>query len=57
MDSLRRQIARALQGKTDTATADTVISDEHHNTAQYMEFINTHASNIERSVNITIPHA
>lgn len=48
MNSFRRQIARALQGKTNTPYADTVISDEHHNTAQYMEFINTHASNIER---------
>lgn len=57
MNSPRRQIARALQGKTNTASAATVISDEHHDTAQYMEFINTHASNIERSVQITISHA
>lgn len=43
-----RQIARSLQGKTNSSYAKTVMSDEQHDTTEYMEFINKNASNIER---------
>ena len=43
-----RQVARSLQGKTYTDSPEMVISDEEHNTADYMRLINARSSNVER---------
>ena len=39
-----RQVARALQGKTWTESAERVLSDDHHLTADYITWVCTHAS-------------
>lgn len=44
-----RQVACSLQGKTRSWSADTVMSDNYHNTLDYTNFMETHASNVERS--------
>lgn len=43
-----RQVARSLQGKTYTETPETVMSDEEHRTADYMELIDARSSNNKR---------
>ncbi|KAL2834960.1 hypothetical protein BDW59DRAFT_1617 [Aspergillus cavernicola] len=43
-----RQVARALQGKTQYRGADTVLSDENHNTDEYIDFLEKNASNPDR---------
>lgn len=43
-----RQSARALQGKTWSDIADTTMSDEGHNTANYMDMIASCSSDVER---------
>ncbi|PYI15478.1 hypothetical protein BO99DRAFT_249898 [Aspergillus violaceofuscus CBS 115571] len=43
-----RQVARALQGKTSCRFADTVMSDEHHHTNEYIAFLDNNASNADR---------
>ena len=45
-----RQVCRALQGKTNTAVADEVMSDEQHHTASYKQFLNTKTRNGGRSI-------
>ena len=45
-----RQVARSLQGKTWIHSADTVMSDDNHITADYMNLILSRASNAERWV-------
>ncbi|KAF9893081.1 hypothetical protein FE257_012492 [Aspergillus nanangensis] len=43
-----RQVARALQGKTSFKDADTIVSDSHHNSSEYVAFLDTNASNPDR---------
>ncbi|KAF7595847.1 hypothetical protein BBP40_004659 [Aspergillus hancockii] len=43
-----RQVARALQGKTGYRNADTLMADEHHNTSEYIAFLDNNASNADR---------
>ncbi|PIG81514.1 sensor histidine kinase/response regulator [Aspergillus arachidicola] len=43
-----RQVARALQGKTGYRNADTIMADEHHNTSEYIAFLENNASNADR---------
>ncbi|KAJ5174443.1 uncharacterized protein N7482_000320 [Penicillium canariense] len=43
-----RQVARALQGKTDYRTSDNVLSDDEHKTSAYMAFLDANASNVDR---------
>ncbi|KAJ5760997.1 hypothetical protein N7520_008153 [Penicillium odoratum] len=43
-----RQVARALQGKTEFRSADNVMSDDDHRTTSYMNYLDTHASNADR---------
>ena len=43
-----RQVARALQGKTANYSADTIMEDERHNTAQFMAYLDANASNADR---------
>ncbi|GES61924.1 sensor histidine kinase/response regulator [Aspergillus terreus] len=43
-----RQVARALQGKTSVGDAETALSDEHHNTQEYIAFLEHNASNADR---------
>ena len=43
-----RQVSRALQGKTWTAAAETVMNDEDHNSLRYLQFIGSRASSTER---------
>ena len=43
-----RQVARALQGKTDYHSADDVLSDEEHHTSSYMAYLDANASNVDR---------
>ncbi|PYI10270.1 sensor histidine kinase/response regulator [Aspergillus sclerotiicarbonarius CBS 121057] len=43
-----RQVARALQGKTACRSADTIMSDEHHHTNEYIAFLDNNASNADR---------
>lgn len=47
-ESLCRQTARALQGKTLSCSAETVMSDHTHNSNDYLRFISSHASNADR---------
>ncbi|RMZ73719.1 serine threonine kinase [Pyrenophora seminiperda CCB06] len=47
-----RQYARALQGKTGTNDASTMFSDREHNEAEYLEFLETSASNPKRPKSI-----
>ncbi|KAL8654658.1 MAG: hypothetical protein Q9210_001380 [Variospora velana] len=43
-----RQTSRALQGKTWFRSAETVFSDEEHDSADYLRYVIIHASNPER---------
>ena len=43
-----RQVSRSLQGKTWYENADTVMSDENHDTAKYMDFIAQRTSSVAR---------
>ena len=43
-----RQVARALQGKTACRSPDTIMSDEHHHTNEYIAFLDNNASNADR---------
>ncbi|KAI9374281.1 hypothetical protein BJX61DRAFT_540920 [Aspergillus egyptiacus] len=43
-----RQVSRALQGKTQYREADTVLDDEAHNAKDYIEFLESNASNADR---------
>ncbi|KAJ5095338.1 hypothetical protein NUU61_004694 [Penicillium alfredii] len=43
-----RQVARALQGKTDFRLPEGVMSDEDHKTEEYMEFLDANSSNADR---------
>ncbi|KXJ96957.1 hypothetical protein Micbo1qcDRAFT_191576 [Microdochium bolleyi] len=45
-----RQLCRALQGKTNVASAKEVMSDEHHSTSNYKRWLNTTTRNGGRSV-------
>ncbi len=42
-----KQISRSLQGKTWSDSPETVISDDDHDTAQYLSLIASHSSNPE----------
>ena len=43
-----RQVARALQGKTWTHSAETVMSDDDHETRDYLDFIRSDTINPNR---------
>ncbi|KAJ5594780.1 uncharacterized protein N7459_000988 [Penicillium hispanicum] len=43
-----RQVARALQGKTEIRSADNVLSDEEHKTSTYMAYLDANARNVDR---------
>jgi hypothetical protein len=43
-----KQVTRALQGKTSWHSPESVMSDDNHQTSQYMEFIDKHATCAER---------
>lgn len=43
-----RQVARALQGKTANQCPETIMEDEHHNTALFMAYLDANASNADR---------
>ncbi|KAL4950028.1 hypothetical protein BDW69DRAFT_173097 [Aspergillus filifer] len=43
-----RQVSRALQGKTQFRMADTVMNDEIHDTAEFIDFLEHNASNVDR---------
>ncbi|KAL4942237.1 hypothetical protein BDV06DRAFT_165746 [Aspergillus oleicola] len=43
-----RQVSRALQGKTQFRMADTVMNDENHDTAEFIDFLEHNASNVDR---------
>ncbi|KAI0479092.1 putative histidine kinase HHK1p [Xylariaceae sp. FL0804] len=45
-----RQVCKALQGKTFTANASTVMTDEQHNSASYKAWLNSECGNNGRSV-------
>lgn len=47
-DDLFRQVARALQGRTDFRCAEGVMSDEEHRTGEYMAHLEANASNVDR---------
>ncbi|KAI4640040.1 hypothetical protein J4E93_008840 [Alternaria ventricosa] len=47
-----RQYARALQGKTDSSNALSLLSDHDHNEAEYIEFLENTASNPKRPKSI-----
>jgi len=44
-----RQYARALQGKTRSEVANTVMDDNHHDSVAYLQYIHDKSSNPERS--------
>lgn len=43
-----RQVARALQGKTEFRSADDILSDDEHRTSDYMAYLEANASNVDR---------
>ena len=43
-----RQVARALQGKTWTSSADTVMSDDDHDAHAYLDFLRSSSSDPSR---------
>ncbi|KAJ5887929.1 hypothetical protein N7495_007970 [Penicillium taxi] len=43
-----RQVARALQGKTEIRSAENVMSDEEHRTSSYLAYLDANASNVDR---------
>ncbi|KAJ5601674.1 hypothetical protein N7510_011208 [Penicillium lagena] len=43
-----RQVARALQGKTDFRSEQGVMSDGEHNVIEYMAHLNANSSNVDR---------
>ncbi|CAG7992670.1 unnamed protein product [Penicillium olsonii] len=43
-----QQVSRALQGKTDFRTADGIMSDAEHNTADFMTYLDAHSTNADR---------
>ena len=43
-----RQLARSLQGKTGTSSPDTVMSDEQHDTRNYLAYISSSKSDVSR---------
>lgn len=43
-----RQVARALQGKTWTSSADTVMSDDDHDAHVYLDFLRSSSNNPSR---------
>ncbi|KAJ5361035.1 hypothetical protein N7541_001879 [Penicillium brevicompactum] len=43
-----QQVARALQGKTDYRTVDGIMSDDEHNTSDFMTYLDAHSSNADR---------
>lgn len=43
-----RQVARALQGKTEFRSADDILSDDEHQTSHYMAYLEANASNVDR---------
>ncbi|KAI9827133.1 MAG: hypothetical protein M1819_007024 [Sarea resinae] len=47
-----RQVARALQGKTDYSCADRVLSNEEHSSEDYLSYIRSQASDPERPLQI-----
>ncbi|KAI4914817.1 hypothetical protein J4E90_004851 [Alternaria incomplexa] len=47
-----RQYARALQGKTDSSNALSLLSDDDHNEVEYIEFLENTASNPKRPKSI-----
>ncbi|KAI4931184.1 hypothetical protein J4E85_003773 [Alternaria conjuncta] len=47
-----RQYARALQGKTDSSNALSLLSDHDHNEVEYIEFLENTASNPKRPKSI-----
>lgn len=42
------QVSRALQGKTAVYSADAIMRDERHDTAQFMAYLDANASNADR---------
>ncbi|KAI9811780.1 MAG: hypothetical protein M1827_005325 [Pycnora praestabilis] len=47
-----RQVARAFQGKTYWKTAGEVLSDQHHSSMQYIEYLLARASTADRPLDI-----
>jgi signal transduction histidine kinase/predicted ATPase/DNA-binding response OmpR family regulator len=47
-----RQIARALQGKTDTSSPYTVLDDSHHQTEKWEQYVTEHAPNMDRPMDL-----
>lgn len=47
-NAICRQTARALQGKTLSGSAEMVMSDDTHNSNDYLHFISSHVSNADR---------
>ncbi|KAI1344006.1 putative histidine kinase HHK1p [Xylariaceae sp. FL0016] len=45
-----RQVCRSLQGKTETTSAKSVMSDEQHNAVSYKSWLESHTKNGGRSV-------
>lgn len=43
-----KQVSRALQGKTSWRTPDMIMTDDQHNTAEYMDHIRQHAMRADR---------
>ncbi|KAL4931190.1 putative sensor histidine kinase/response regulator [Aspergillus undulatus] len=43
-----RQVSRALQGKTQFRAPETVMNDENHDTAEFIDFLEHNASNVDR---------
>ncbi|KAI9852921.1 MAG: hypothetical protein M1838_003715 [Thelocarpon superellum] len=47
-----RQVARALQGKTRVRAGAAMLSDEHHDSAAYLQHIRSHSSSPSRALDL-----
>ena len=47
-----RQVAKALQGKTDSSSAGSIMSDQNHDSEQYIQLVKSRASNFQRPTDV-----
>ena len=47
-----RQIARALQGKTDTSSSYNILNDNRHQTEKWERYVREHAPNMDRPMDL-----
>ena len=46
--TITKQVARALQGKTDSTSPETILDDSHHQTEKWLSFVTGHSPSTDR---------